>query len=64
MSIPTLNDIFFAAVERDLDRIMIYRETGKWIPITSREFGRSVARTARALHSWGIRSGDRVAILS
>jgi long-chain acyl-CoA synthetase len=64
MSIATLNDIFFAAVERNLDRIMIYRETGKWLPITSREFGRSVARTARALHSWGIRAGDRVAILS
>ena len=64
MSIATLNDIFFAAVERNLDRIMLYRETGQWLPITSREFGRSVARTARALHSWGIRAGDRVAILS
>ncbi len=64
MSIATLNDIFFAAVERNLDRIMLYRDAGKWLPITSREFGRSVARTARTLHAWGVRAGDRVAILS
>jgi len=64
MSITTLNDIFFAAVERNLDRVMLYREDGKWLPVSSREFGQRVARTARALHAWGIRRGDRVAILS
>ena len=64
MSIATLNDIFFAAVERDLDRMMLYRDAGKWLPVTSREFGRSVARTAHTLHAWGVRAGDRVAILS
>jgi len=64
MTIATLNDIFFAAVERNLDKIMLYREAGKWLPISSREFGQRVARTAGALHSWGIQAGDRVAILS
>ncbi len=64
MSIATLNDIFFAAIERNLDRMMLYRDAGKWIPVTSREFGQGVARTARALHSWGIRTGDRIALLS
>jgi long-chain acyl-CoA synthetase len=64
MSIATLNDIFFAAVERNLDQIMLYREGGKWLPISSRDFRQKVARTARALHSWGIRPGDRVGILS
>src|ERR1700745_2884737 len=64
MSISTLNDIFFAAVERNLEKIMLHREPGKWLPISSREFGQKVARTARALDSWGIRSGDRIAILS
>ncbi len=64
MSIATLNDIFFAAIERDLDRIMLYRDAGSWRPIKSREFGVGVARTARALRAWGIRAGDRVAILS
>jgi long-chain acyl-CoA synthetase len=64
MSIATLNDIFFAAVERKLDRIMLHRESGEWRPITSRDFGRRVGRTARALHDWGVRPGDRIAILS
>jgi long-chain acyl-CoA synthetase len=64
MTIATLNDIFFAAVERNLDRVMLYREAGKWLPISSREFGQKVARTTRALHSWGIQPGDRIALLS
>ncbi|MGB8062035.1 MAG: long-chain fatty acid--CoA ligase [Candidatus Sulfotelmatobacter sp.] len=64
MSLATLNDIFFAAVARNLDRIMLYREAGKWLPISSREFGHRVARAAHALHAWGIQPGDRIAILS
>jgi long-chain acyl-CoA synthetase len=64
MSIATLNDIFFAAVERNLDRMMLYYENGKWLPISSHEFGRRVARIAHVLHDCGIRPGDRIAILS
>jgi long-chain acyl-CoA synthetase len=64
MSIATLNDIFFTAVERNLDRMMLYRDAGKWLPVSAREFGQAVARTSRTLHAWGIRAGDRVAILS
>jgi long-chain acyl-CoA synthetase len=68
MSIATLNDIFFAAVERNLERIMLYRDMQnqalQWQAISSRQFGQRVARTARTLHTWGIRPGDRIAILS
>ncbi len=64
MSLATLNDIFFAAVERNLERMMLYRDAGKWLPVSSREFGLAIARTARVLHSWGIKPGDRVALLS
>lgn len=64
MPLLTLNDIFFTTVERNLDRLMLYRENGQWLPISSRDFGRSVARIAQALHQWGILRGDRIAILS
>jgi long-chain acyl-CoA synthetase len=64
MNLATLNDIFFTAVKRNLDRLMLYRENGQWLPISSREFGIRVARVAHTLDGWGIRRGDRVAILS
>ena len=64
MSLTTLNDIFFTAVERNLDRVQLYREAGKWLPISSRQFGQSVARAAHALRVMGIHQGDRIAILS
>ena len=64
MSLATLNDIFFAATERNLDRAMLYRDAGKWLPISSSDFRRKVAATGGALQEWGIHKGDRVAILS
>jgi long-chain acyl-CoA synthetase len=64
MSPATLNDIFFAAAEHNLERAMLYRESGRWLPISSSELRRNVAGTARALRARGIAKGDRVAILS
>jgi long-chain acyl-CoA synthetase len=64
MSLSTLNDIFFSIVERNHDRVMLYRQTTQWIPISSRELYRNVAGVARALSSWGLVKGDRIAILS
>jgi long-chain acyl-CoA synthetase len=64
MSLATLNDVFFAAIERNLDRVMLYREAGKWLPLSSSDLRRNVAGTVHALQQWGVRSGDRIAILS
>jgi len=64
MTLTTLNDIFFAATEHNLDRAMLYRDAGKWLPISSSDLRRNVAGTVRALQEWGIHKGDRVAILS
>ena len=60
----TLNDIFNVVVERGHDRVMLARDNGQWIPISSQEFYRKVAGVARALGEWGLSKGDRVAILS
>jgi long-chain acyl-CoA synthetase len=64
MTLNTLNDVFFAATGRNLDRLMLYRESGKWLPISSSDFRRNVAGTVRAMQEWGVRKGDRIAILS
>jgi long-chain acyl-CoA synthetase len=62
----TLNDVFFAIAVRNLDRAMLFRQKdgGAWLPISSSALRRKVAATARALHQWGVRKGDRVGILS
>ncbi len=64
MSLNTLNDVFFTAVERNLDRAMLHRQEGTWLPISSSEFRSNVAGTVRGLQEWGIHQGDRIAILS
>ncbi|HXJ90310.1 MAG TPA: long-chain fatty acid--CoA ligase [Candidatus Binatia bacterium] len=64
MTPGTLNDIFFAIVERGQERVMLVREESRWIPISTQEFYRSVAGMARALRRWGLNKGDRLAILS
>jgi long-chain acyl-CoA synthetase len=64
MSIATLNEIFYAIVDRDSPRVMLQRQAIQWVPISSRELYRNVAGVAHALANWGITKGDRVAILS
>ncbi len=60
----TINDVFCSVVERNHDRVMLYKQTVKWIPVSARELYRNVIGTARMLAQWGIGKGDRVAILS
>jgi long-chain acyl-CoA synthetase len=64
MSLQTVNDVFFAVVDRGQDRVMMHREAIEWIAISAQELYRNVLGVARALESWGISKGDRVAILS
>jgi long-chain acyl-CoA synthetase len=63
-ALSTIADVFWAIVARAKARVMMQREAIDWIPISSQEFYRSVCGTARAIQSWGITKGDRVAILS
>src|SRR5258708_4287169 len=60
----TLADIFFASVAHDLDRHLMFKRSGGWQTISSRQLYGYVVSMARSLKQWGIAKGDRVAILS
>jgi long-chain acyl-CoA synthetase len=64
MNLRTLNQIFFAVVDRDDRVVVMHRRAIQWISISSSELYQSVAGVARTLREWGISKGDRVAILS
>lgn len=64
MEINTLADIFFASIAHDLERHVIFKRGSAWQVISSRQLYGYVATLARVLKQWGIRKGDRVAILS
>jgi len=64
MSVQTLSDIFFQVVDRNSDCISLQKQSGKWVPISSKDLYRNVVGTARKLQDWGVRKGDRVSVLS
>jgi long-chain acyl-CoA synthetase len=64
MSLRTLNDVFFAVVERRLPEVMLQRVGDGWVPISSEDLRERVAAVSLGLKTWGIGRGDRVAILS
>jgi len=64
MGLQTLNDIFLTVCRSRRERVMLQRGAQGWMPISATEIYRSVVGVARALESWGVGKGDRVAILS
>lgn len=64
MKPQTLNDIFFAIVERNEHPVMLVREASQWVPVSSQQLYSDVAGMARALSHWSLTKGDRLAILS
>src|ERR1035438_1985077 len=64
MSLQTLNEILLTISQNRRDRVMLQRQVLGWVPISSHEIYRSVVGVAHAFESWGIRKGDRIAILS
>ena len=64
MSVQTINEVFYKVVERSHDRVMLFKQTVKWIPIASHELYRDAVGVSHQLQQWGVQKGDRVAILS
>src|SRR6266851_5145317 len=64
MSLQTPNDIFVAVAGRDQPQAMLRKTARGWEPISSQEFTTKVGGVVKALSSFGISRGDRVAILS
>ena len=64
MSLRTLNDVFFAVVERQHAKVMLQRLGNEWVPVSSEMLRRRVLAVSRGLRKWEIGRGDRVAILS
>jgi len=64
MTLQTINDLFFSVVDRGADRVMLSKQSGEWKPISSGDIYRSVNGVAQTLANWGIKKGDRIAILS
>ena len=60
----TINDVFFAVVDRQAPQVMAYREGANWQYISAQELYRRVVSTANWLKLQGVQKGDRVAILS
>jgi long-chain acyl-CoA synthetase len=64
MSLQTLNDILLTVCRSRRDCVMLQKQALGWVPISAIELYRDVVGVARAFESWGVRKGDRVAILS
>jgi long-chain acyl-CoA synthetase len=64
MSLQTLNDILLAVAAARRDRVMLQRGAQGWSPLSAVEIYRGVVGVSRALASWGVGKGDRIAILS
>src|SRR5512142_548561 len=62
--IKTINELFYQVVQRKQARVMLYKQTVKWIPIASHELYRDAVGVAKSLRQWGIGKGDRISILS
>lgn len=64
MNPQTINDIFFAIVERGQAQVMRVRRANQWVSISSQDFYHEVAGLAQVFRHWSLSRGDRLAILS
>jgi long-chain acyl-CoA synthetase len=64
-SLTTLNDLFFrVAAAANPHAVLWQDEFGQWQPLSSSQIYQRVRALATAFFGWGVRKGDRVAIVS
>ncbi|HTV08358.1 MAG TPA: long-chain fatty acid--CoA ligase [Candidatus Aquilonibacter sp.] len=64
LELSTINDILAGIARRDGDTVAMWKTAEGWKPIMARSMYGRVRAVAAAMESWGIRRGDRVAIIS
>jgi long-chain acyl-CoA synthetase len=64
LELRTINDILLSIARRDGETAAMWKSAEGWKPITARTMYGRVRAVAQALQAWGIKRGDRVAILS
>ncbi len=64
MSVETLNELFLHSLGIRRDNAMLYKKGGEWKEIGVEELGVTVRRLSLALRAAGVKTDDRVAILS
>ena len=60
----TLADVFFGVLSRNNSQTLLHKEAGQWESYSAQELYRKVAAVAQSLRNWGIRKGDRIALIS
>jgi long-chain acyl-CoA synthetase len=60
----TINDVFTSTTNRGDTPVAMWRTGGEWKPISSQQMYGRVRAVAELLQSWGIKRGDRVALVS
>lgn len=63
-TLTTIIDVFQEVVSHDLPSAMLFRQGEHWQALSAKDVYQRTMNTARALQGWGLKKGDRVAILS
>src|ERR1700744_546762 len=64
LELSTVNDILAGIANRGAQTIAMWKRVEGWKPIMGRTMYGRVRALAAAMESWGIRRGDRIAIIS
>ncbi|MDE3063721.1 MAG: long-chain fatty acid--CoA ligase [Acidobacteriota bacterium] len=63
--LKTVNDLFLRVAAAANPRAVLWQDaSGQWLPISSDQMYQRVRALGLALQSWGVRQGDRVALVS